>query len=308
MGEGGRPLPAVGVDLGGTKLAVGIVDEAGRILKKHLEPTNPEEGSQAILTRISKGIEQVWQGDIKGIGIGCPGTVDASRGEVIFAPNLGWRGVSVGPFIQGEFKLPVVVDNDANAAAVGELKVGGGQGCRNMIYLTVSTGIGAGIIIDGEIYRGFTFRAGEVGHMVLAPDGPLCSCGNRGCLEAFASGTSIARMAMEAINRGLPTSMRGEVDARMVAASAREGDQLAKEILTSAFRYLSMGIGNLLNIFDPELIIIGGGLSAMGDQLLQPVREGVVHYAWLREKAKERVVLSKLGQDIGLIGAASLVL
>jgi len=308
MGEGGRPLPAVGVDLGGTKLAVGIVDEAGRILKKHLEPTNPEEGSQAILRRMIKGIEQVWQGEIKGIGIGCPGTVDASRGEVIFAPNLGWRGVSVGPFIQGEFKLPVVVDNDANAAAVGELKVGGGQGCRNMIYLTVSTGIGAGIIIDGEIYRGFTFRAGEVGHMVLAPDGPLCSCGNRGCLEAFASGTSIAKRAMEAMDKGLPTSMTGRVDARMVAAAARGGDLLAKDILAWAFRYLSMGIGNLLNIFDPELIIIGGGLSAMGDQLLIPVREGIVQYAWLREKARERVVLSKLGQDIGLIGAASLVL
>ena len=301
-------MPAIGVDLGGTKLAIGIVDETGRILKKHLEPTNPEEGSKAILRRIVKGMKEIWQGDIKGIGIGCPGTVDAPRGEVIFAPNLGWRKVLVGPVIEQEFNLPVVVDNDANAAAFGELKVGGGQGCQHMIYLTVSTGIGAGIIIDGRIYRGFTFRAGEVGHMVLEANGPLCSCGNRGCLEAFASGTSIARRAREALDKGLPSLMKGEVDSRVVATAARQGDFVAEEILAWAFRYLSMGIGNLLNVFDPELIIIGGGLSAMGDELLGPVREGVIQYAWLREKAKERVVLSKLGRDIGLIGAASLVL
>ena len=329
-GEGQRWV--AGVDLGGTKIAVGLVEvpkvmgsRAGWRLATRVErPTPGREGPAAVLNAMAEAVKRACADAgvpvpvLAGVGVGAPGPLDAARGVVVQAPNLGWREVDVVGSLRARLGVPVFLENDANAAALGEWWAGAGRGTRHFIYVTVSTGIGGGIVIDGQLYVGAHGAAGEVGHMVIVADGgPLCACGQRGCLEALASGTAIARRAREAlaaspheggILRELADGDPARVDARLVAEAARRGDALARRVLEETWRYLGAGLVNLMNLFDPELIALGGGVSRMGELMLEPLRRYVREHAVPGPAAGTRLVPAALGADAGIVGAAAVAL
>jgi glucokinase len=250
------------------------------------------------------------------VGVATPGPIDAPRGVVTATPNLpGWRDVPLGRMIQEEFGLPTYLENDANAAALAEQRFGAGRGADDMIYVTASTGIGGGFILDGRLYRGATGAAAEVGHMTILPHGPRCGCGNRGCLEALASGAAIAREARERIARGVPTLMaelaEGDLDhisAKMVAQAAEQGDAEAREIIDAAMTYLGVGMANLVNILNPQLLVIGGGLTKMGPRLFDPVRRAVDRQAFSATAFAVEIKRAELGEEVGLLGAAAVAM
>lgn len=258
---------------------------------------------------------------LAGVGVACAGPIDVARGAVRLAPNLGWRDVDVVQPLAAQLGVPVFLENDANAAAVGEWWQGAGRGTRYFIYVTVSTGIGGGIVIGGQLYTGAHGAAGEIGHTVIVvEDGPLCNCGRRGCLEAMASGTAIARRAAEALQAeaatgrqesllwGLSGGRLSAVDARMVAEAARRGDALAEAVLERTWRYLGAGLVNLMNLFDPEVIALGGGVSRMGEAMLGPLRRYVAVQAVAGPAESTRLELAQLGPNAGLVGAAAIAL
>ncbi len=316
---------AIGVDLGGTKVATALTDIHGHILQRAEVPTGAREGAEAVISRIVESIRTVMNTvvdgrkvspeEVLGIGIGSPGPLDARRGIVLAAPNLKWENVPICDPIAETFGLPTYLDNDASLAAMAESRFGAGKGVENMIYMTVSTGIGGGIIINGRIYRGSHGNAGEIGHMTIKSDGPRCGCGNFGCLEALASGTAIAREAAEGIRTGMTTSLRekangdpAKVTARLVGEALREGDSFAREVIHQAANYLGIGLANLVDIFDPEIIVIGGGVSRIGEELFEPARETMRERALPAVVKDVKIAPALLGGDSGVLGAASLVL
>lgn len=312
---------AVGVDLGGTKIATGIVDQDGKLLDQLVCDTDAKEGSDAVLERMAQSVKTLLERqnakpeDVLGIGVCSPGPLERETGLVLFAPNLGWKNVYLGPILQEKTGITTYVENDANAAALAEKWFGAGRGVENMVYITVSTGVGSGIIINDRLYAGTHGTAGEVGHIVIEGDGPLCGCGQRGCLESLASGTAIARMAKEALQAGAESVIRdlveGDLDAisaKVVGEAAKQGDKVAQEVLDKAFYYLSLGVVNVLNLFDPEVVVIGGGVSKLGDMLFTPVIEQVRKKAVAGPREKTRIVPAALGVDAGMLGACSLVL
>lgn len=309
-----------GIDLGGTKLAAGVVDEQGRLVARLERPTPVAQGPGAVLQAMAEAVEELARqaglapSELAAVGVGAPGPLDAARGVVVRAPNLGWQDVDVAGPLSRRLGVPVFLENDANAAAVGEWHAGAGQGSRQFIYITVSTGIGGGIVLDGRLYTGAHGAAGEVGHMVVMPDdGPLCGCGQRGCLEALASGTAIARRARQRLqaqsNREsllweLADGELERVDARLVGEAARRGDRLACEVLDETWRYLGAGLVTLANLFDPEVIALGGGVSRLGEMMLRPLQEHLRRHAVAGPATGTRLVLAKLGPDAGVVGAA----
>ena len=325
-----------GIDLGGTKIATGLVDETGRVLERAVHPTRPEDGPAGVIGRMIGSLQEVCErrgidfAALEAVAVACPGPLDPARGVVVEAPNLRWREVDVVSPIRQATGLPVYLENDANAAALGEWWVGAGRGTRHLIYVTVSTGIGGGIVVDGRIYGGAHWAAGEIGHTVaMVEDGPLCGCGRRGCLEAVASGTAIARRAVEALQAAgwrdgdVPEEsdarpgallMRqaqgrlGEVDARLVGEAARAGDALARDVLDRTWLYLGAGMVNLMNLFDPDVIVIGGGVSRLGDMMMEPLRRYVRQRAVSGPAEGTRLELSQLGSDVGIVGAAAVAL
>lgn len=296
-----------------------MVTRRGEIAAEEVVPTQAGEGASAVLERIKESVYRVCglaglhPEETLGLGLGSPGPLDLEQGVVIFSPNLGWKDVPIRKEMEQTFHLRVVMDNDARAAAWGEFLHGAGQGCRNMVYITLSTGIGGGLILDGRLYRGSHGNAGEVGHMTVASGGPLCGCGNRGCWEALASGTAIAKRAREGIEAGGTSSLAmhpglDSISAKEVARAAREGDALAAEVLEEAFCSAGLGVANLVNIFDPDRIILGGGLVNVGEPLLDSVRRGIKERV-LPGPGRNTVVLpAALGDRAGVIGAASLIL
>jgi glucokinase len=260
--------------------------------------------------------EVLERGRVSGIGVAAPGPIDARAGTVTEPPNLpGWRDVPLGQLIRDEFHLPTALENDANAAALGEHRFGAGKGSDHMIYVTVSTGIGGGFILDGQLYTGATGGAAEVGHMTILPHGPLCGCGNRGCLESLASGTAIAREARERVQRGTETLIaelsRGDperITAKLVAEAAERGDWQANDILNQAMGYLGVGMANLVNLLNPELIVIGGGLSKMGQRLFEPVRRIIDLRAFSSPAKAVELRPAQLGDDVGVLGAAAVAI
>ena len=308
----------VGVDLGGTQIRAILRDAQGAIVSRASILTQASDGQKQVIARIIETVRQTvsgipW-GTIGGIGIGVPGPVDPWTGVVLQAPNLpGWRDVPIRDIVQSAFGVPVEVGNDANLAALGEHMYGAGIGVANLIYVTISTGIGGGIIADGKLLLGAKGLAGEFGHQTLVPDGPLCGCGNRGCLEALGSGTAIARMAREAVARGQGQKLlelaQGSVealDARIVASAARAGDAVAQDILRCAATYVGIGLANVVNILNPELIVLGGGVTRMGELLFDPVREVIAQRAMPAMRAV-RIVPAALGGDVVLFGAVALI-
>lgn len=312
----------LGIDLGGTKIAAGVVDERGRILAREYCETEASRGPEAVFQRLFQitgqllGTEEIDRSAICAIGVAAPGPIDSRSGVVTAPPNLpGWDNVPLANLIHAEFGLPAYLENDANSAALGEHRFGSGQGCRHMVYVTASTGIGGGFILDGKLYTGATGGAAEVGHMTIVPYGPLCGCGNRGCLEALSSGTAIAREARRHMERGVSTLIAELADgdpervtAKLVAEAAERGDPEANRILTQAMNYLGVGMANLVNLLNPELLVIGGGLSKMGDRLFEPVRQAIDLRAFASAAEAVEIRRAQLGDDVGLLGAAAVAI
>lgn len=308
----------IGIDLGGTKTAVGVINLDGKILKKKKELTQKFAGKEGIIKQVLRLTEEVSCGyisDVFGMGIGAPSPQDKKRGILLPTPNLPNLEVPLIEPLVKRFKIPAYLENDANAAALGELLFGAGKRCKDIVYLTISTGIGGGIIIDGKLYTGANNNAGEIGHMVIDIDGPLCGCGNYGCLEALASGTAIARQAREYIIKHSPQTKildylknLDEITSEIVFRAAKEKDEAARIILDKALNYLGIGIANVCNIFNPEKVILGGGVTQIGAPLFEKVRR-VVHLRCFKEISKlVEIVPAKLGEDVGIVGAGAVVL
>lgn len=314
------PAWAVGVDLGGSKVAAGLVSSQGRTLPQRREPTRSAQGVEAVMDQVARMVGQCTQSaadevsGVLGVGIGVAGTTDRERGVTLLASNLGWENVPIRRLIADRVDLPIFVESDANLAALGELTFGAGKGFDDFVFVTVGTGIGAGIVLEGRLYRGVSGAAGELGHITLEPGGPECGCGNRGCLEALASGAAIARQAVERIRKGTASRIEELVDgdledvtASVVAKAARASDPLALELLEKAGEHLGVGLAIYVNLLNPGGIVIGGGVTAAQELLFRPMRAALERHALPRNLQSVQVVSSQLGDDAGLVGAAALV-
>lgn len=306
----------IGVDIGGTKIMGGVVSDDGELLMSFKKPI-PATSAQVLVEVVKEVIGELLtrNPDVLGIGLGVAGLVDWEEGMVIFSPNLPLKGVPLREKVHKCFGLPTFVDNDANVAALGEWCYGAGGGASNLVFIILGTGIGGGIIIDGKVYRGTRGYAGEIGHMVVDPQGPLCGCGNHGCLEALASGQAIAARAKEAITGGRASSILelagGKVEditAKTVTTAAGKEDVLGREILSEAGRMLGIGLANLANVFDPEIIVVGGGLAEAGELILSPAREELEKRVMNLDSRGVEIVQAKLGTEAGVIGAATMAL
>jgi len=310
----------VGIDLGGTQFRVCLADATGTIIRRQRWDTNAQAGPSAVIERMEAAVRETVAPEglarVAGIGVGAPGPLNPWQGVVLGAPNLpGWNAVPLRDMMQNGLGVPVYLGNDANLAALGELYFGAGQGLRNIVYITVSTGVGGGVISDGHLLLGANGLAGEIGHMTIEANGPRCACGNLGCLEALASGTAIAREARARLATGTQTAMRDlahgdpeRVTAVLVEQAARQGDAVAAAILHTAATYLGIGVVNVLHLFDPEMVIIGGGVSQAGELVFDPVFEVVQQRAMLPYRARTRIVRAQLADDAGLMGALALVM
>ena len=309
-----------GIDLGGTKINTGIIDLNGEVISNIIIDTNAQEGQVAVIDRMIKSVYDVAASakleikELAGIGIGVPGLIDSKEGLVFEAANLpGWKDVPIVELFAKEFEVPIKLENDANAAAYGEYLFGSGKGIDNFIYMTVSTGIGGGAIINGNLYSGANSNASEIGHSIIDFNGPKCNCGNYGCFEAFASGTALARFAKESIDNGRISmiselSDHGKIKAEHVFAAAKAGDELALELIDKEAFYLGIGIVNMLAFYNPERIAVGGGVSSEWDMLSDKVLK-VVEERALKPNAKVcTIVKAKLGKNVGLLGAAGIVI
>lgn len=295
----------LGLDFGGTKLAAGLADENGRLLAFQRCPTDPAtgpDGAIAAMRRLVRSFPEASPTPVA-VGISFGGPVDlACRRTLLSHHGPGWEDFPLVDRIAGIWGRPVSMDNDANAAALGEVRYGAGRGYRNVLYVTVSTGIGAGIVTDGALYRGSRGLSGEIGHAIVLPDGPLCPCGKRGCLEAVASGPSIARAYAEKIGLDL-----GGVTAEDVFERASSGDLAAAEVLGKAIRLLGIGLANAINLLDPDVVVIGGGVSRAGDALFGPLREEVRSVCAPSPPGAVPIVPAQLDDKGGVLGAVALV-
>jgi glucokinase len=302
----------IGVDLGGTQLRVGVADDRGRLRTVVRRPTEAARGRQHVINRIVAAVKDALQQDgtaprrVRALGIGLPGPVDPAAGLVISPANLpGFKNVPLNRILTRATGIPSFLHHDAHLAALGEHKRGAARGATEVIYVTVSTGIGAGLILRGELYAGAHGIAGEIGHIVVQRDGPLCTCGNRGCVEAIASGTGIGRAARELAPQ-TPSSVLHRLEnpgPEDVARAARAGDALATSILENAGAYLGIAIGTLVNLFNPQLIVLGGSVLKAGAPLLRPMRRSMTASSWKASRRGLRIVPPALGDDVGLIGA-----
>lgn len=300
-----------GVDLGGTKILTALADTDGNILARVRVATEAAGGPGAVIGRLVESVRQAAAGvSLAAVGVGSPGSLDHTTGLVYHSPNLGWRNVPLGEMLRERLSVPVFVDNDANLAALGEHKRGAGQNESHMVYVTVSTGIGGGLILDGRIYHGEAGGAGEIGHMTLDPDGPLCSCGRRGCLEARASGTAIAREARELVARGGGSGLRRlvpeSITAQVVAEAARQGDGEAAAILRAAAVNLGRGLANVITLLNPRLVVVGGGVMDSGPGFLATAREEAARLTYGPAWERVSLVPARLGADSGVVGAVAL--
>ena len=310
----------LGIDIGGTNLVVGSVAEDGSaLLATASEPTHAEAGASDVVDRLvglaQRAIAETRQAapgaEILGVGVGAPGPLDTKRGIVLLTPNLGWVNMPLRQLIHDRLGLPASLDNDANCAVLGEWWVGAARGARHAIGITIGTGIGGGLILDGQLYHGASDVAGEIGHTTIDTEGRRCKCGNYGCLEAYASGPNIAIRAIEAIEAGaesrLPTYVGGDltkITAQTVYLAAQEGDELALEVVNDTAKFLGVGIGNLLNVFNPEVVVVCGGVTLAGDHLFVPLRREAARRAFKPAVMACRIVPGELVGTAGVYGAA----
>lgn len=306
----------VAVDLGGTHVRVALTDRSLALRNKTVESTDHSRGASSVIEQIVRiagealrQTDRTWR-DIDCMAVASPGPLDARTGMVFAPPNMsGWGDVPLGPELEARTGVAVTVVNDANAASFGEFHFGAGRGLRNLVYLTVSTGIGGGVVVDGRLLGGSAGTAAEIGHHTIDLHGPLCKCGSIGCLEMLASGTSIARRFQEALDAGEESSLRpgpgSPITAAGVAHAAETGDTLAARIFRQSAEALGFGIVNCIHIFNPDVVALGGGVTRAGPLLFDPVREIVERHTMPVQRAAVRVVPAELGEDVGLIGAAA---
>ena len=310
----------IGIDLGGTNIVAGVVDENYKIISKASTKTNlprPEKEIAADMARVSvQAVKEAGldMNQIEWVGIGTPGIANSEKGIIEYSCNLGFDNTPMVDYIKEYIDKPVFIENDANAAAYGEYVAGAAKGAKNAVCITLGTGVGGGIIIDGRIYSGSNFAGAEIGHTVIEVDGPECACGRRGCFEVFSSATGLIRMTKEAMDNDKDTLMHkitaernGKVTARTSFDAMRMGDKTAKAVVDKFIKYLAAGITNTINIFQPDILCLGGGVCNEGDPLLLPVRALVKKEVYTRNSPKNtEIVIAKLGNDAGIIGAAFL--
>ena len=302
---------AIGIDIGGTKVAALRVAEDGDVLDRRERPT-PADDVAATVETVSELAAELAAAGGEAIGVGAAGMVDFAAGVLRYAPNLAWREIPLRDLLSERTGLPCVVDNDANVAAWGEYRFGAARGYRHVLAVTVGTGIGGGIVADGELFRGAHGFAAEIGHIIVEPDGPPCGCGNRGCWEQVASGRALGRLARAEVERepaGRIAALAGGAQAsgRHVSEAAREGDPAAAAIFATVGRRLGEGIAGLVNILDPEVVIVGGGVAEEGAVLLDPARHAFLDAVEAPEhRPKVPILAATLGNDAGAIGAAAL--
>ncbi|KPK94644.1 MAG: hypothetical protein AMJ94_01340 [Deltaproteobacteria bacterium SM23_61] len=312
-------LLILGIDLGGTKILTSIINPQGKMLSRDHSVTPASKGPEAVIQAILESAERALKGasitigGVSAIGVGAPGLSDPKAGILFTSPNLpGWEDVPLRDILQEKLKKKAFLINDGSAAALGEYYFGAAKGVSHFVYVTISTGIGGGIVIDGQIYSGSTGMAGEIGHMTIADEGPLCQCGNQGCWEALASGTALARAAQKRIESGEETTILNFADGKIenvtaetIHSAAEKGDRVANELILKTAYYVGVGLANLINIFNPEMIVIGGGLSNIGDRLLKPAYEVAERRAFKRAYQAVRFVQAALGRNSGVLGAAA---
>lgn len=298
-------------DIGGSTLRVALADRNGNLLIKQSVP-HARPSPEATMEQIARTLEELAQSaeaQMLGVGASAPGPLDHATGVIAFSPNLGWREVRFVEQLATRLHVPVALDDDANCAALGEQWCGIASGVRDFLYVIVGTGIGAGLILDGKIYRGAQGFAGELGHTTIIEDGPGCSCGNRGCLEALAAGPALVRLAKQVLAEGRASCLApNDLNAREVMAAARAGDALAREIIQDAGRFLGIGLANVVNLLNPAIIAVGGGVALdAGELLLVPARRELKLRALSHAANAVQLVLATLGDDAGLVGAARLI-
>ena len=313
----------VGVDIGGTKIAAGLVDEQGHVLA-HVRAVSPATQPAEIVRTIGELVRRLTDPHadhlsagqvVEAVGASAAGFVDKQRATLVFAPNLAWRDEPLKSHLEKELGLPVVVENDANAAAWGEFTFGAGEDVDNLLLLTLGTGVGGGIVLDGELVRGGFGMAAEVGHITVVPDGVLCGCGNLGCLESYASGSALVRMTREAAAAspgpaaGLVERAGGdphEIDGPMVTEAAQAGDPFAVERLEELGEWVGRGIATLTAVLDPNVVVIGGGVAEAGDLLLDPIRDSFARHVTARGHRPMLEVRRAQLSNAGMVGVADL--
>ena len=313
----GRPGPlTVGIDIGGTKVLGGVVDEHGTVLtsRRRLTPGRSVPAVEDTIVELVDELSAVY--DVAAVGIGAAGFVDAARSSVLFSPHLAWRDEPLRDALMKRIRVPVVVDNDANAAALAECRFGAGVGYRYVLCITLGTGIGGALVIDNRVFRGANGMAGEFGHMQVVPEGHRCACGNRGCWEQYASGNALVRDARELVLADSPVAhhlkelVEGDVDrltGPLVTDAARAGDPLAVELLSDIGTWLGVGLAGMTAAFDPSAIVVGGGVSAAGELLLGPTRQAFSRSLVGRGYRHEPPIMeAALGPDAGFVGAADM--
>lgn len=307
----------IGIDLGGTNLKAGLVDKGGKITHHLSIKTDYNADPQAISDQIFELIDEiikeahVKKSDIIGVGLGSPGLIDKKGETIIFSPNLPrWRNIPIKLLVTERFSMPCVLENDANAAAWGEKWVGAGKDVRSLVMLTLGTGIGGGIVIDNKLWRGANNVAAEIGHMIIQMDGPKCSCGNNGCIEAYASATAMVRRFKELLKSGVSSSLKDsrEITAKMINDAAFQGDKASLDVIEETGRYLGIALVNVMHILNPEMIVLTGGMIGSGELLMNPIRQVTKQKAFEASYKDTKIVFSQLGNDAGIIGAAGCLL
>lgn len=307
-----------GIDLGGTKIASALLDTELKVLKSEAVMTRVEAGPEGVVEQMAQEVQSLMAGIDKeallGIGVACAGIIQPRTGKVLASPNLKWQGVPLGDMLSQRLGYPVYVNNDVNMAALGELHFGSARGAQQMVCVFVGTGIGSGIVINGHLYEGTCGLAGEAGHMTIEVNGPPCGCGNVGCWEALASGTGMARQARRAIERGEDSLLKelcgGDLDqlrVEMIAEADAKGDSLSQRLLIETGEYLGVGLANIANMLNPELIVLGGGVIRGVPKLFDLAEISMRRRAWKQASDCLRLVKARFGREAGVIGAAVLV-
>ncbi len=311
----------IGVDLGGTKILTALADSKGKILMSKRKQTEANKGREKIINNIYITIDDVIKEsgvnrkDIAQIGVGSPGPLNVNKGIIYENSNLPWKDVPLVKLLQNKINIPVKIENDANAATLGEKYFGAGKNISNFIYITISTGIGGGIIINNRLLRGEIGNAGEIGHMTLKPDGPLCGCGNYGCFETLASGKAIARMGREAVIQNQSNLIKElcegdirKIGAELVARAAYRGDKMAKKIFNKAGVYLGIGFANLINLYEPRLILLGGGVTNSLDLFRKSMINSLEKRVLDKPYESVEICPAELGDDTGVKGALAVAM
>jgi glucokinase len=320
MAGQGTGSPVVGIDLGGTKILAGVVNAENRILGRAKRPTPAKDGAEAIFRAIVESVDdavvaaRLSHADIAAAGIGSPGPLDPDTGVILFSANLNVRNFALGPRLSSVLNRPVLVQNDVRVGGYGEFRLGAGRGFNDIIAAFVGTGIGGCLVMGGQVVRGSTGNAGEIGHIIVKAGGPKCGCGSRGCMEALASKTAIQRRVTKAIRNGMPTVLTdklakksGRLKSGDLADAVAVADPVALKEVHRAAHFLGVGLGSLMNVFGPEIVIVGGGVAhALGEPFLNLVQTSARRQALADPEAKIRIERAALGDDAGILGAALL--